>query len=79
VGSEREEKVLDDVRRLFIQIALELEASAAGAKAAAIALPDREAAWPQVQQMYTRFQEAAFLVERIQKVVDEAMAAPGPA
>ena len=72
-----EREVVNDVRQFLVQIALELEESAAGAAAAAGALPDRAAAWPQVQRMYTRLQQANYLVERVQKTVSQAITGRG--
>jgi len=77
MAPEPESEVVNDVRQFLVQIALELEESAAGAKAAAGALPDRAAAWPQVQRMYSRLQQANYLVERVQATVKLAVAGRG--
>ena len=57
-------------RQLLRQVELELMDAAAGARGAADALPDRrEAAWPELQKMYTRFQEAEHLIAQLKKLV----------
>jgi hypothetical protein len=49
-----EKQIIDHVRQYLIQLALELEEAAAGARNAAGCLHDRDAAWVQVQQMFAR-------------------------
>lgn len=71
---KREQEVLSQVRQYLLQIALELEASAAGARSAAKAIPDRELAMPHVQQLYSRLQEATFLMEKFKRAIDDAIA-----
>lgn len=72
---EKQEKlILDDVRLCLRQIALELEAAAEGARKAADAIPSQQAAWPPVQQMYTRLDEANHLIERFKSTINAAVA-----
>lgn len=68
-------EVMEKIRALLTEVALELEDSAAGAKAAAESLPDARGAWPQFQRMYARLQHATFLVARFEQSVEEAIAA----
>jgi hypothetical protein len=46
---------------------------AAGAREAAAKLPDREATWPPVQQMYGRLSEANHLLDQFRHLIDEAV------
>lgn len=71
----QERDVVVQVRQFLSQIALELEASAAGAKAAADSIDDRDVAWRHVQQLYARLQEATHLVSRLQTTVNDAVEA----
>jgi hypothetical protein len=68
-----EQAMLNEVRRFLTQISLELEASAAGAREAAAAIPNRDTAWPQVQQMYARLNGATRLLEEFRTTIDEAI------
>lgn len=72
---EKQEKlILDDVRLCLRQIALELEAAAEGARKAADAMPSQEGAWPPVQQLHTRLDEANYLVTKFKAKINEAVA-----
>lgn len=74
MDQKREEEVKSQAREYLLQIALELEASAAGARAAAGNLANREIAMAHVQQLYTRLQEATFQLDRFKRVIDKAVA-----
>jgi len=76
MDAKHEQAMRDEVRRFLTQIALELEAAAAGAHGAAAAAGDRKAAWPQVQQMYARFDQAARLLAELRATIDEAIPRP---
>ena len=67
-----ERQVIDQTRQCLIQIALELEEAAAGAKHAAECLDDRDAAWAQVHQMFARLGQADHLIKRFRGVIEEA-------
>jgi hypothetical protein len=71
---KREQEVKSQVREILLQIALELEASAAGARGAAANIPDRELGMPYVQQLYSRLKEATFLLDKFKRVIDDALA-----
>jgi cell fate (sporulation/competence/biofilm development) regulator YmcA (YheA/YmcA/DUF963 family) len=73
MDTKEEKELLDKVRQYLMQVALELEKASLGAKAAAQSLPEREKVWPHVQQMYTRLNEANFLLERFKSTIDEAV------
>jgi len=75
---DAEQLVVNEVKKYLLQIALELETAAAGARAAAAVVPDQTKAWPHVQQLYTRLQEATSLIEQFQTTVDTAVATLGP-
>jgi hypothetical protein len=71
---KREQDMQSRVREYLLQIALELEASAAGARSAAETIPNRDLAMTHVQQLYSRLQEATFLLERLKQTIDNALA-----
>jgi hypothetical protein len=71
---KREREMQSQVRQYLLQIALELEASAAGARRAAEAIPNRDLAMLHVQQLYSRLNEATFLLNRFKKSIDDALA-----
>ncbi len=73
-----EQLAVNEVKKYLLQIALELETASASARAAAEAVPDQVKAWPHVQQLYTRLQEATTLIEQFQSTVDKAVANLGP-
>lgn len=73
-----EQMVVNEVKKYLLQIALELETASASARLAADAVPDQQRAWPHVQQLYTRLQEATTLIEQFQVTVDKAVASLGP-
>jgi len=66
----------NDVRSYLIRIALELESSAEGARAAAKAMPDSKATWAPVQQMYARFAQATRLLDEFRATIDKAISNP---
>lgn len=66
-----DENKLAEARRLLLQVEQELTSAAAAAKTAAHA--DREHAWPQVQQLYTRFSAAEQLLKDVRRTVDAAI------
>ena len=65
---DAEQLVVNEVKKYLLQIALELETAAASARSAADAVPDQAKAWPHVQQLYTRLQEATTLIESIHEI-----------
>ncbi len=76
---DAEQQAVNEVKKYLLQIALELETASASARAAADAVPNQEKAWPHVQQLYTRLQEATTLIEHFQVTVDKAVAELGAA
>jgi uncharacterized membrane protein YccC len=75
MDAKQEQKILKEVRELLLQLAMELEASAAAArKAAELATDaDRQRAWPYGQQMYTRLSQANHLLQQFQSFIDDAL------
>ena len=71
---KQEREMLSHVREYLLQIALELEASAAGARGAAENMLNRELAMAHTQQLYSRLKEATYLLERFKRVIDDALA-----
>lgn len=71
---KQERELEAQVTQCLLQIALELEAAAAGARGAAKAIPDRESSMRNVQQLYSRLQEATHLLNRFKRTIDEAVA-----
>ncbi len=71
---KEESKVINKTKEYLLQIALELEAAAAGARGAAEAIPDREKGMRHVQQLYSRLKEATYLLDRFKSTIDEAIA-----
>ncbi len=71
--SKKQQEMIDAVRLNLRQIALELQSASEGAMRAAELVPDREGTWPQLQQMYTRLEEANHLVERFKTTINEAL------
>ena len=63
----------EEVRSYLLQIALELESSTASAREAAGLLENRQAAWPHIQNMYARLQQANYLLERFRKTIDDTI------
>ena len=74
---KREREMQSQAREYLLQIALELEASAAGARSAAesIQKSDRDQGMIHVQQLYTRLKEATYLLDRFKRAIDDALAA----
>jgi hypothetical protein len=70
---KNEQAVVSEIKRFLTQIALELETSAAGARGAAAALPDHNATWSHVQQMYARFDQATRLLTELRETIDHAI------
>jgi len=75
---KQEQKMLKEVREFLLQLALELEASAAAARKAAELVYDRgekarQQTWPQVQQMYTRLSQANLLLQNLKTTIDDAL------
>jgi hypothetical protein len=68
-----EAQVAQEIQQYLNQIAFELEEAASGARGAAEAIPDRVVSWQQAQKMYTRFQQASYLVNQLQKTIDDAV------
>jgi len=73
MDQKREQEVRAQVRQYLLQISLELEASAAAAKAAAEAIPNRQMALPYMQQLYSRLNEATYLLDRFKNTIDDAL------
>ena len=73
MDKKREQEVRQQARQFLVQIALELEASAAGAKGAAEALPDSKLAQSYIQQLYSRLNEATYLLDRFKSTIDDAV------
>ena len=73
--TKQEQDILKEVRQFLLQLALELEASAAAARKAAevISDADKEQAWPFVQQMYTRLSQANYLLQSFKTIIDDAV------
>lgn len=72
---KREQEVLSQVCQYLLQIALELEASALAARKAAELIPKRDgSAMPHVHQLYSRLNEATFLLNRFKSTIDDAIA-----
>ena len=67
-------EMLLQVRSYLTQIALELDASAAGAKEAARLVEEPKAAMPHVQMMYARLHEANYLLDQFKRTIDDAIA-----
>lgn len=63
-----------DVQQMLREIALELESAAQGARQAADAIHDSQAAWTQVQQLYTRTETALHLLGKMKDTITEATA-----
>lgn len=74
---KREQEIRDQVREYLLQIALELEAAATGARGAAgaIVTGNHELGMINVQQLYSRLREATYLLGRFKSTIDEAVAA----
>lgn len=66
-----DENKLAEARRLLLQVAQELTSAAEAARGAAGT--DRAQAWPQVQQLYTRFSAAEQLLKDVRRTVDAAI------
>ena len=62
-----------EARRLVAEVAKELELAAKAAHLAAESGNDQVEAWKQLQQLYTRFDEAAQLLRDMRRVVDDMM------
>ena len=75
MDAKQEQGMLKEVREFLLQLAMELEASAAAARKAAVLVTDadKQRAWPQVQQMYTRLSQANHLLQRFQSIIDNAL------
>jgi hypothetical protein len=67
-------KTDDLVRETLTQVSLELEASARAAKEAALCVSDKQAVWSKIQQMYARFTQASYMVDRLQAIAKDAAA-----
>jgi len=74
MDQKQQQAIIDEVRLCLNQIALELEASAQGARSAMAVLHDRKASWVHIQQLYSRLGQATHLVNKFQKTIDEAIA-----
>lgn len=61
-----------EARQMVVQVALELEKAAEAARRAVDAGDDRTEAWKQLQQLYTRFDEASQLLRDMRRTVDAA-------
>lgn len=66
-----DEKSSAEARQLVVQVALELEKAAEAARRA-VSTDDRAEAWKQLQQLYTRFDQAAQLLRDMRRTVDAA-------
>jgi len=73
---KREQEIKAQVREYLLQIALELEAAATGARGAAgaIVVGNHELGMINVQQLYSRLREATYLLDRFKSTIDEAVA-----
>ena len=67
-------EMVSQARSYLTQIALELDASATGAKEAARLVDEPQAALPHVHMMYARLHEANYLLERFKRTIDDAIA-----
>jgi len=76
MDQKREQEVRSQVREYLLQVALELEAAAAGARGAAGAIVggSREQGMSHVQQLYSRLNEATFMLDRFKSTIDQALA-----
>jgi hypothetical protein len=74
MDQKQEREIRSQVRQDLLQIALELEASAAGARAAADSINDRDLAMTHMQQLYSRLKEATYLLDRFKRAIDDALA-----
>jgi hypothetical protein len=63
-----------EARQMLSQIAVELTCAAEAARLAAA--DSRGHSWTHVQQLYTRFDQAAQLLRDMRRTVDAALAAP---
>lgn len=69
-----DETKLAEARQKLREVSFELAQAAEAARAAAdIHLSDPDQAWRQLQQVYTRFDQAAQLLREMRRVADEAM------
>jgi len=73
MDQKQEMELRMEVRQYLIQIALELEAAAGGAKGAAENIGDRELAIPYVQQLYSRLSQATYLLDSFKRTIDKAI------
>jgi len=73
---KREREMQRQAHEYLMQIALELESSAAGARGAAQAIltDNREQGMVHVQQLYSRLHEATHLLDRFKRAIDDALA-----
>lgn len=67
-----DDKSSSEARQLVVQVALELEKAAEAARRAVDAGDDRAEAWKQLQQLYTRFDQASQLLRDMRRAVDAA-------
>lgn len=68
-----DESKIAEARQMLQDVARELTSAAEAARAAAES--DREASWPHVQQLYTRFAAAEQLLRDVRRAVDAAIGA----
>ncbi|MFW5879134.1 MAG: hypothetical protein ACOCVR_04865 [Myxococcota bacterium] len=72
--TDRKRAVVSGLREILLKMAYELEAAALAARGAALALEDRQTALRDINQLYTRLQEADYLLSRFKSTVDETVA-----
>lgn len=70
---KKELEIQASVRQDLVQIAFELEAAALGARRAAESIPDRDLTMPNIQQLYARLGEAKYLLDRLKRMIDDAV------
>ena len=75
MDAKQEREIEKELREFLLQLAMELEASAAAARQAAefASDKDRQKAWPHVQQMYTRLSQANHLLQSFQATIDDGL------
>ncbi|MCC6335222.1 MAG: hypothetical protein IT380_14695 [Myxococcales bacterium] len=68
-----DEEKLAEARRLVMDVARELELAAEAARKAADSGNDQLEGWKQLQQLFTRFDEAGQRLKDLRRTVDEMM------